>query len=243
MEEKKNCKYCAAILPISAKFCPWCGNFLTGQHLSQTTNQDELPYLEDELLDKFRGLFLPVTGKKILLAGIAFFVLIYFAGIAGGWSSPQSQTVQPISVPSATPTSEHSTITPTSTPKPSVSTGARDDKAAKLEEILTKQGKTVVTPFTKTVNENGNDVYTGTFKDGKYFYQATIEVCKSPTESASRFSEKVAQLKSKGFSTYGNTSKELWIGQNVNSNQSVEVKQFTGSDNTLYVSIMFARTL
>ena len=100
-----------------------------------------------------------------------------------------------------------------------------------------------MTPFTKTVNENGNDVYKGTFKDSKYFYQATIEVCKSPAESASRFSEKVAQLKSIGFSTYGNTSKDIWIGQNANSNQSVDVKQFTGSDNTLYVSIMFARKL
>jgi len=243
MEEKKICKYCGAILPISAKFCPWCGKFLTGRHLSQTTNQDELPYLEDELLDIFRGLFLPLTGKKILLAGIAFFVLIYFAGIAGGWFSPQSQTVQPISEPSAPPTSKQSTITPTSTTKPSASTGVRDDKAAKLEEILTKQGKTVVTPFTKTVNEKGNDVYTGTFKDSKYFYQATIEVCKSPAESTSRFGEKVTQLKGKGFFTYGNTSKELWIGQKANSNQSVEVKQFTGSDNTLYVSTMFARKL
>ena len=100
-----------------------------------------------------------------------------------------------------------------------------------------------MTPFTKTVNEKGNDVYAGTFKDRKCFYQATIEVCKSPAQSASRFSEKVTQLKSKGFSTYGNTSKELWIGQKASSNQSVEVKQFTGSDNTLYVSTMFARKL
>jgi hypothetical protein len=112
-----------------------------------------------------------------------------------------------------------------------------------LEEILTKQGKTVVTPFTKTVNKNGDDVYTGTFKDSKYFYDVTIQVCKSSAESASRYNEQVAQLKTKGFSTYGQESTQLWIGYNANSKQSVEAKQFTGSDNTLYLSTMFAKKL
>ena len=144
--------------------------------------------------------------------------------------------------PTATPAP--SIVMPSSTPKASASqpAGERDDKAIKLEEILSKQGKTVVTPFTKSVNKNGNDVYTGTFKDSKYYYNVTIEVCKSSGDSASIYSKQVVQLKGKGFSTYnGQESNEQWIGYNANSKQSVEVKRFTGSDNTLYVSTMFAK--
>ena len=74
------------------------------------------------------------------------------------------------------------------------------------------------------------------------YYNVTIEVCKSSGDSASIYSKQVVQLKGKGFSTYnGQVSNEQWIGYNANSKQSVEVKRFTGSDNTLYVSTMFAK--
>ena len=174
----------------------------------------------------------PITAIAVLLLVIASLLV---SGCTAYTSNPS---------PTVTPTPAPSIVMPSSTPKASASqpAGERDDKAIKLEEILSKQGKTVVTPFTKSVNKNGNDVYTGTFKDSKYYYNVTIEVCKSSGDSASIYSKQVAQLKGKGFSTYnGQESNEQWVGYNANSKQSVEVKRFTGSDNTLYVSTMFAK--
>lgn len=240
----KFCEFCGTPLIGETKYCANCGHFVRSSPLQPASEEMSIPSLDEEILSKLRDLVFPITGKKLFAGGAL--ILLFFAlaavAVASNNHSNSAATVTPTITPSvATPSS---TPEPTSTPKASASqpAGERDDKAVQLEKLLEEQGKTVVTPFTKRVNGNGNDVYTGAFKDSKYAYDVTIEVCKSSDYSASRYNEQVAQLKSKGFSTYnGQESKELWIGYNANLKQSVEVKRFTGSDNTLYLSTMFAK--
>jgi hypothetical protein len=252
--DKRYCTNCGTFNPPDAAFCANCGGYLTGSPPQPASSSGSFPSLDEAILRKLRDLVFPITGKKLFAGGgliILFFALVAVAVASNnhGFDSAPAVTLTP--TPMA-PTSTHarsvetpsSTPKATSTPKASASqpTGERDEKAGQLEDLLVQQGMTVVTPFTKHVNKNDNDVYTGTFKDSKYAYDVTIEVCKSPDYSASLYNEQVAQLKSKGFSTYNSQeSKELWIGYNANSKQSVEVKRFTGTDGTLYLSTMFAK--
>jgi hypothetical protein len=230
MVDKKFCEFCGTPLIGETIYCANCGRFVTSSPPQPASGQGSIPSLDEEILRNLRDLIFPITWRKLKIGSVLIILLLFLVAVVAVASNNH---------PNPAPA-----VTATSTPKASASqpAGERDDKAVQFEDMLVKQGMTVVKPFTKSVNGNGNDVYTGSFKDSKHAYSATIDVCKSSDYSASRYNAQVAQLKSKGFSTYNRQeSKELWVGYNANSKQSVEVKRFTGSDKTLYLSIMFGK--
>jgi hypothetical protein len=78
-DEQKYCRFCGAANSTRAAFCAKCGEAFSAQS-SQHPSPQKAPYLEDEILNKIRGLFLPVTGKKILVGGVLLVLLIVAAG-------------------------------------------------------------------------------------------------------------------------------------------------------------------
>jgi hypothetical protein len=113
MNEHKYCRFCGTSNLLKAAFCANCGKSFPSQS-PQHIADEKPPYLEDEILNKVRGLVLPLTGKKILVGGVVIMLLIVFAGIAGGWSGPSNGPATPI--PTLTPTVSVETPSPTPAP-------------------------------------------------------------------------------------------------------------------------------
>jgi len=121
-------------------YCANCGASLGSllSHSPQHISSEGGPYLEDEILNKIRGLFLPVTGKKLLVGGVIVILLLFSAGIVGGLlnngggsASTATPTTMvtvaptstpsvaaPLAAPSSTPSAETPTVAPTATPAP-----------------------------------------------------------------------------------------------------------------------------
>jgi hypothetical protein len=121
------------------------------------------------------------------------------------------------------------TVTNQTTSPPTTSADLTD----KLNNAFTSQNNavmgqnfTVITPFTRTVNQYGNVVYSGVVKDGgdklvPYVYNLTLEETKNRNESITRFNASVAQALTMGYSqTYNQTQSApltgllySWYGQ------------------------------
>lgn len=71
-------------------------------------------------------------------------------------------------------------------------------------EVTTDNAWTILTPFAKTTNEYGNDVYVGTTKNktGGYTVTDSIEISKSQNESKDHFSRNINSKISRGYSSY-----------------------------------------
>jgi rRNA maturation protein Nop10 len=128
MNERKFCRKCGASNTLKAVFCAHCGETFSAQSPSHISPQ-EPPYLEDVILNKIRGFFLPVTGKKILVGGVVLVLLIVAAGaMASASNSPGvTSSVTPTPVPTVAPTAEatvkatptaEATVKATPTPEP-----------------------------------------------------------------------------------------------------------------------------
>jgi hypothetical protein len=120
-------------------FCANCGESFTSQ--SPQPIAGEAPtYLEDEILNKIRGLFLPVTGKKILVGGVLLVVLIMAVGAmaspsnSGGATSTATPTPAPTVAPTAKVTVKATpakvTVKATPTPEPTAAPTATPEATA-----------------------------------------------------------------------------------------------------------------
>ena len=124
--------------------------------------------------------------------------------------------------------------TATSTAKP---TATSADLAARLNSALINENYTLgenytlVKPFTRAVNQYGNVVYAGVFKDGEatlvpYVHNMTIEETKNRNETITLFNAYVAQARTMGYSlTYNTTGQwEGAIGERPNPNNIASVQ-------------------
>ncbi|MGZ4929306.1 MAG: hypothetical protein ACXV76_13715, partial [Halobacteriota archaeon] len=102
-DEQKYCRYCGAANSTRAAFCAKCGGAFSTQSSQHLSPQDP-PYLEDEIVNKIRGLLLPVTGKKILAGGV---LLVFLIIIVSAMASPSSSGGA-----TSTPANPSSTSTP-----------------------------------------------------------------------------------------------------------------------------------
>jgi hypothetical protein len=119
MADQKYCRNCGTPNLPYAKYCANCGeafSALSSQHLSP----QEAPYFEDEILNKIRGLLLPVTGKKILAGGVLLVLLIM---IVSAMASPSNSggatstvTLTPASTVAPTAKATATKATPKATP-------------------------------------------------------------------------------------------------------------------------------
>jgi hypothetical protein len=90
------------------------------------------------------------------------------------------------------------------------------DMTDKLNSSFTAKNFTIITPFTRAVNQYGNVVYTGVVKDGEatlvqYVHNLTLEETKSRNETLERFDAYIAQALTLGYSQTYNTS-IVWHG-------------------------------
>jgi hypothetical protein len=171
--------------------------------------------------------------KKVAIIALVIVASLSVAGCTVGLpiTSSPTPTPTPTPVPTATPS-------PKATP--SQPKGEEDDTSRQLTDLVKGEGLSVVTPFTKQINKNGNPVYSGTFTDGKYSYNGSIEKCKSSDDSLRSYDDQVAQYKNRGFPTY-KESNNKWVGFNAKIKSSVEVKRITGSDQNPYLMIVTAK--
>jgi sugar phosphate isomerase/epimerase len=105
------------------------------------------------------------------------------------------------------------------------------DIAGKLNSAFAAKNFTIITPFTRAVNQYGNVVYTGVVKDGEntlvqYVHNLSIEETKNRNETLERFDAYVAQALTQGYSQEYNTS-NVWhgvIGNGANPAKEVYVE-------------------
>jgi hypothetical protein len=133
------------------------------------------------------------TVKMVLIIGLLAVLIVSVAGC----TSSNSPTAQP-------------TTQATAAPATSV------DMTAKLDNAFTSQNYTLVKPFTRTVSQYGNVVYTGVVKDGEnklvpYVRNMTLEETKNRSDSLTRFDAYVAQALAQGYPEQINQT-GFWYG-------------------------------
>jgi hypothetical protein len=94
------------------------------------------------------------------------------------------------------------------------------DMTAKLNNAFTSQNYTIVKPFTSSVNQYGNVIYSGVVKDGPdklvpYAHNLTVEETKNRNESLARFNAYVGQALGQKYAelSTGNVT-GVWLGAN-----------------------------
>jgi hypothetical protein len=85
----------------------------------------------------------------------------------------------------------------------------------------------------------GNDQYKGVVADGTYIFGASIEITKSPAQTASVFDAAKSDAQQSGFTTF-DASNDSWIGYNSNNSFVAYVSQDT-TDN--FVIVLVATSL
>lgn len=223
MADQKYCPNCGTPNRPDAKFCAKCGgafSALSSQHLSP----QEAPYLEDEILNKIRGLLLPVTGKKILAGGVLLVLLIM---IVSAMASPSNSgggagTVTPTLASTVAPTARVTVkATPTARATPSVKrlTQAQLDAG---EASMTNDGYTITQHLAyKETYADGTLVYTGKMisPDG-YDTAYQLMVYKDQTSADAGLTNSVGILQSMGFSgSYSDAYS--WTGAMMSNGQAL----------------------
>jgi hypothetical protein len=105
------------------------------------------------------------------------------------------------------------TVTNQTTSPPTTSVNVTDQ----LNNAFTAQNFTILTPFTRSVNQYGNVVYKGVMKNGEgtlvpYIHNLTLEVTKDRNDSLKRADANIAQALGQGYVPSINTT-GLWDGK------------------------------
>jgi hypothetical protein len=171
--------------------------------------------LEDKILNKIRGLLLPVTGKKILVGGVLLVLLIVAVGAMASPSSSggATSTVTPIPDSTVAPTAEATATkaTPTATPTLSSYMGilVEHPASATTEDMTSKintnngQEYKIIDSFHRATID-GRDVYIGTMElDNGAHAKLYIFPLGSYDEARAALSAYVNQFLSKGFTKVG----------------------------------------
>lgn len=174
--------------------------------------------------------------KQVIIVLIAAVMLstVLIAGCTVNVNNTTSPSPPPSASTSPSVSISVKTVAPTALPL------STTDLSPFFTSYMQTEGYTIVTPFTKGVSSStGNDQYKGVVSDDKYIYGASIEITKSPAQTASVFDAAKSATQQSGFTTF-EVSNDSWIGYNSSNSFVAYVSQDT-TDN--FVIVLVATSL
>jgi hypothetical protein len=205
--------------------------------------------LEDEILNKIRGLLLPVTGKKILVGGVLLVLLIVAVAAmaspsnSGGATSTvtptPASTVAPTAEATATPAAPKATSKPTATPKPSNT--LTQAQLTTLDSGMAAKGYTITQPLHYDhIASDGATVYSGKMEKSGVSYNYEWMIYKDAASADNGFDTAVNTLQTMGFSgTYDSINQ--WTGTMLYNGSPVGGSAVESADSAPYgVAVVFA---
>jgi hypothetical protein len=184
--------------------------------------------LEDEILDKIRGLLLPVTGKKILVGGVLLVLLIMVVSAMASPSNSGGATSTATPTPASTvaPTGTPAATTPpqaTATPTEAKGKALTQAQLTTIENGMVSDGYTITQHLTRNgTASDGSPMYTGQMTKDGFTFDHMIISCANSASANNNYQNVISLIQAEGF-TGSSTGTNQWTGTMTDATTGLQI--------------------